>query len=68
MTPCVLCGIRCPPEADAVNAGGDVGRVHDACFQAWDTAAEAAEMALFDGSALSLIFALEDRPRGRVLA
>ena len=68
MNACSICGVACPPEADAVNAGGDVGRVHDACFQAWDTAAEAAEMALFDGSALSLIFALEDRPRKRVAA
>ena len=44
MTTCVLCGIRCPPEADAVEAGGDVGRVHFVCFESFDRDAEQAEL------------------------
>ena len=41
---CSICGVACPPEADAVEAGGDVGRAHTACFEAWDREAEAWEM------------------------
>lgn len=44
MTPCVLCGIPCPPEADAVEAGGDLGRVHLCCFEVFDRGAELAEL------------------------
>lgn len=38
---CHFCGYRVPPNADAVNARGDVGRVHTACFEAWDAREEA---------------------------
>jgi len=40
---CRFCG--CANTGDVVDAGGDVGRVHRACFIEWDRGQEALEMA-----------------------
>jgi hypothetical protein len=40
---CRFCG--CENTGDVVDAGGDVGRVHRACFIEWDRRQEALEMA-----------------------
>ena len=65
MSACTLCGVNCPPEADAVEAGGDLGRCHSACFQDWDRQAEACEMALFDGMFVPMLVAQLEAPAMR---
>ncbi len=40
---CRFCG--CENTGDVVDAGGDIGRVHRACFIEWDRRQEALEMA-----------------------
>jgi hypothetical protein len=47
---------------DAVNAGGDIGRVHRACFIRWDGEQEALEMSLT--MSLALPDPLEDWEQG----
>lgn len=41
---CCFCGKEVA--RDVLDAGGDVGRVHPACFEAWDAEQEALEMSL----------------------
>ena len=63
---CAICGVPCPPTADGVQAGGDLGWVHDSCFQAFDARQEVEEMAMFGGTMVPLLIAeLAPRPKGR---
>ena len=47
---CCFCGKAVAREV--LDAGGDVGRVHPACFEAWDAEQEAMEMSLTMAMAL----------------